>query len=356
MENQRYYSIDLLRIFSMTLVSCIHFLCYNGLWDNLDMPAYNRLFCDILVTLTYCFVNLFVMMSGYLLCEKSFKLSRIVNTWTMVWIGCVSTAIIVCLICPNVICVNGIIRSAFPILTASYWYIFSYFFLLLVAPFINKAMAVSSAKTLRNVLLGICVLVLMYMNFNPLIDTKTYVGPDSALPWFCYMYAIGAYIRKYSISKYVFTVIIGILSFTILLATKYYHISLPLGVSILNTSSIFSVLLAVSLFVTFIKLGTVLKLSPMVLGGANLLGKSSLLVYIIQENYFFREWYWQELNPIQYKDSPTLILAWIFTIIFFWVLAAIMYKYYELLHKSLFGRIESLAAQWISSMYIRLKQ
>lgn len=347
MENKRNYSIDLLRIFSMSLVSCIHFLCYNGLWDNLDMPAYNRLFCDILVTLTYCFVNLFVMMSGYLLCEKSFKLSRIVNTWTMVWIGCVSTAIIVCLVCPNVISVNGIIRSAFPILTASYWYIVSYFFLLLVAPIINKVIARSSARSLRNVLLGICVLVLIYMNFNPLIDTNTYVGPDSALPWFCYLYAIGAYIRKYGIRRYVLIVIIGILSFTILLATKYYHISLPLGLSILNTSSIFSVLLAVSLFVTFIKLGTVLKLSPMVLGGANLLGKSSLLVYIIQENYFFREWYWHELNPIQYKDSPTLIFAWIFTVILFWFLAVLMYKWYEVLQKLFVGKIEYAINKWV---------
>lgn len=347
MENQRNYSIDLLRIFSMTLVSCIHFLCYNGLWDNSDMPAYNRLFCDILVTLTYSFVNLFVMMSGYLLCEKDFKLSRIVNTWTMVWIGCVSTAIIVCLICPNVICINGIIRSAFPILTASYWYIISYFFLLLVAPFINKAMAMSSAKTLRNVLLGICVLVLIYMNFNPLINTNTYVGPDTALPWFCYMYAIGAYIRKYSISRYVFITFLGILSFTILLATKYFHISFPQGLSILNTSSLFSVLLAVSLFVSFIKFGSMFKLSPKILGGANLLGKSSLLVYIIQENYLFREWYWQELNPIQYKDSPTLILAWIFTVILFWILAVIMYKWYEVLQKLFVGKIEYAINKWV---------
>ena len=253
---QRNYGIEFLRIFAMTLVSCIHFLCYNNMWDNTDMPAYNRLFCDVLVTLTYCFVNIFVMMSGYLLCEKDFKISRITSTWMMVWITCVSTAAVVCMLCPRVFSINGAIRSVFPVLTASYWYIVSYFLLLLVTPFLNKAMAVCSANNLRNTLLGIGFLVLIFMNFNPLIDAESYVGHDSALPWFCYMYAIGAYIRKYGIPRYNIIAIVGLLSFTILLSLKYFQIQLPQGIVVLTTSSLFSVLLAIALFSTFIKLGS----------------------------------------------------------------------------------------------------
>lgn len=311
------------------------------------MPVYNRIFCDTLITLTYCFVNIFVMMSGYLLCEKDFKVGRITSTWLMVWVTSVSIAISVCLIHPQGISVNGMVRSLFPILTASYWYIVSYFLLLLAAPMLNKGIEMSSEKVLRRALLWIGVLVLIFMNFNPLVDSDSYVGPDSALPWFCYMYVVGAFIRKYGVSGFNVVAILGFISFVVLFSTLYFRVSLPQGVVIHNTSSLFSVLLAVTLFVLFLKYGPSLKLPKTLMGGASLLGKSSLLVYIIQENYFFREWYWKALSPFRYKDSPKLILAWLVTVIVFWILAVIMYKWYKLLQKLFVGKIEVSINNWI---------
>lgn len=231
------------------------------------MPFYNRIFCDTLITLTYCFVNIFVMMSGYLLCEKDFKVGRITSTWLMVWFTSVSTAFLVCLIHPEGISVNGMFRSLFPILTASYWYIVSYFLLLLVTPLLNKALELSSEKALRRALLWIGVLVLIFMNFNPLVDSDSYVGPDSALPWFCYMYVVGAFIRKYGVSVFNVVAILGFISFVVLFSTLYFQVALPQGVVIHSTSSLFSVLLALALFVFFLKYGPLIKLPKTLMGG-----------------------------------------------------------------------------------------
>lgn len=335
----------------MSLVSCIHFLCYNNLWTNSDVAIYNRIFCDAIITFTYCFVNIFVMMSGYLLYNKEFKVSRLLKIWSIVWVGCITTAVITCLIDPNVFNIKGAVRSLFPILTASYWYILSYFLLLFVAPLINKSFVLCSQKIMKLILISIGFLVLIFMNLNPFIKTASFVGPDSALPWFCYLYGIGCYIRSYKIRFSFKIYVIGIISFAVLFLTKYFSISVPDGILILGTSTLFSVLLSVSIFLFFIDIFSNIKLSSTIQKCITGMGKSSLLVYILQENYFFREYYWKILNPYQYKDSPQLILAWLFTIVLFWIIASILYKWYEFLNKLFLSKIENKIQSSIKNFY-----
>ena len=268
--NNRNNSIDLLRIFTMTLVTCIHFLCYNELWVNNDMPTYNRVFCDVLITLTYCFVNIFVLMSGYLLGTKSFDVRRILNTWSLVWVTCMIAAIGALCINPVEFSINGALRSAFPVLTASYWYIVTYFFLLLVAPLINKILDSYDENRIRKTLVLIGFVVLVFMNFNPLVNTTTFLGSDSSLLWFCYMYAIGSNIRRNGMKHWNLIRILGVLSFVILFTVKFFGLSLPGGIEVLSTSSVLSVLLSLFIFGLFVRHECNLQNHKMLMGGGNL--------------------------------------------------------------------------------------
>lgn len=265
--NNRNNSIDLLRIFTMTLVTCIHFLCYNELWVNNDMPTYNRAFCDILITFTYCFVNIFVLMSGYLLGTKTFDIKRIFNTWSLVWVTCVLAATGTLIVNPSGFNINGLLRSAFPVFTASYWYIVTYFFLLLVAPFINKILDNYNEHRIRRAIVSIGFVVLIFMNFNPLVNTTTFLGSDSSLLWFCYMYAIGAYIKRSGLKHWNLVWFLGLLSFVVLFAFKFFGISLPGGIEVLGTSSVFSVLLSIFIFGLFVRYKCNLQSHKILMGG-----------------------------------------------------------------------------------------
>lgn len=117
--HKRNLSIDYLKILTMTLVTSIHFICNNNFCDNLDMSSYNRFFCDTLITLSYSFVNLFVLMSGYLLATKTFQ-KRITGTWSLVWVASITTAVIVSIINPSGISFTGVVKSIFPLVTANY--------------------------------------------------------------------------------------------------------------------------------------------------------------------------------------------------------------------------------------------
>lgn len=74
----RLYGIELLRIISMLMVLSLHFLIKGNY--NKSENVYVNSESWVLICFSVVAVNCYVLISGYFMCEKSFKLSRIINT------------------------------------------------------------------------------------------------------------------------------------------------------------------------------------------------------------------------------------------------------------------------------------
>lgn len=88
-NKQRYSGIDIIRILSMVMITSIHFICYSHVNSSInDIPHFNKVFIHVLQVFNKDFINLFVMISGYLLCTKTDTLKRIIPLWMKVFVSC----------------------------------------------------------------------------------------------------------------------------------------------------------------------------------------------------------------------------------------------------------------------------
>ena len=77
---ERNYALDLLRILSMLMIVFLHSNSHGGMFyspeTGLDGYVIGSWVVEVLCIVS---VNVFVLISGYFLCEQSFRLSRVVR-------------------------------------------------------------------------------------------------------------------------------------------------------------------------------------------------------------------------------------------------------------------------------------
>ena len=78
-ENQeRNYGIDLLKIISMYMVVQLHVLGCGGILGNCEKFSFNYYVAWFLEISAYCAVNVFAMITGYLMVEKKINRFKII--------------------------------------------------------------------------------------------------------------------------------------------------------------------------------------------------------------------------------------------------------------------------------------
>ena len=96
-KNNRNLGIDLLRAVAMFFVVIWHFIGQGGLLDHADPGSFKFWILSAVQILTICCVNLYGLTTGYLMCDKPFRLSRVVKLWatTVFWSLAVSCVLFV---------------------------------------------------------------------------------------------------------------------------------------------------------------------------------------------------------------------------------------------------------------------
>lgn len=107
-------------------------------------------------------------------------------------------------------------KNLFPILTDRLWYITAYFFVFMIAPFINILAGKLSKAAYKKLL----IILLVLMSFVPtLVMTDLYVSHGYSAGWLVFMYLIGGYYKKFG-----FSVKYNIRKALVVLATSVYLI------------------------------------------------------------------------------------------------------------------------------------
>lgn len=149
---------------------------------------------------SYCCINLFAMISGYLMCERNIKAKNIVRLWADVWFYSVAGFVAALLISgdKSLLCLNSL-QFLFPVVYNKYWYISVYFALYFVIPFYNKLISALNKRSftwLLMIMLATTSVISVIINIDPF-----HFGHDVeySFVWVSVMYFLGAYIKKYGL-------------------------------------------------------------------------------------------------------------------------------------------------------------
>ncbi len=141
-------------------------------------------------------VNVFVMISGYFLCESGFKIKKLFKLWFVVAFYSIG----ICVLCKLTriadVGASDIFKSFLPISYNQYWFMTDYFLMFLSIPVLNKLILTFNEKQHRIFVICITAVLSVWDDITPLVDTTDLNGGFSFV-WFIALYFIASYLRKY---------------------------------------------------------------------------------------------------------------------------------------------------------------
>lgn len=299
-------SIELLRIIAMLMIVVSHACVHSG-FDRTAMPFFNRLVIQW-GTLGNLGVDIFVLISGYFLCAKPFRLSNLCRLLTQVWLYSIGLFLACRLILGCDYTLKEMAQVFLPTIFAEYWFFTAYIILLILSPFLNILIDAMTKKQHLALLAATSALWVLI----PTLTTAQMYG--DRIPLFSMFYLMGAYLRKYPDNpfrhKKVRQAALGIGAGILLLSTLAIEL-LPVsllagrGTMFYERNSLPTVLCALGLFTW------ALHRKPFTSPAVNTLAGCVFGVYLIHDNFMVRQLLWPELIALGDRaDSPLLIL-WI---------------------------------------------
>ncbi len=196
---KRSSNVDLFRTLAAVLVVLLHVLGYGGILTNTTPHEVKHWAARFFESLSYCAVDCFALISGYLMVNKSIKLRSIINLWFQVLFYSVLFAVAFYVFVPETRNIEELVFSVFPVMRRTWWYVSAYFALFFVIPFLNKAVENISRHTYKKflllVLLVVCILECVTRR-DPFV-----IGLGYSPIWLIIVYLFGAYIRKYNLAQ-----------------------------------------------------------------------------------------------------------------------------------------------------------
>lgn len=286
-DKPRLYGIDILRIVSMFMIVVLHVLGSGGGLLAYNVRSVEGSFVWGIEAFCYCAVNVYAIITGYLSYGRSSfdkkYASTIIKRYIQVWFYSFAITIIIYILEPEIIGLENVAKSCFPIMFKQYWYYTAYFFVAVFGKYINDFIDGMDAKEIKVFI----VLTVLFLSFFPTVRRGDVFGENggySAL-WISYMYFLGAIINKYKVIDRISrkrALLILILSWGIALLSKIAvsFISDKNSMFLISYVSPVIILEAVSLFVIFSKISFKPRNKKMLLA----ISSSTFGIYLIHSN------------------------------------------------------------------------
>ncbi len=226
------YGIDLLRCLAMFLIVLLHLFTQGDAMSAIKETApqsFNRYLCYGVRFVALGAVNLYGMISGYVMLNSSFKLRRFFSLWLQVVVIAVAICGIFQVLFPEWISGKYWIQSLLPVSQKLYWYFTCYAGVFLFSPIINRGIRALTASQAIALVAGCFVLfsVVVMIGYSYRGDPFYIVGGYSVL-WLLVLYVIGACLRKVELLKKTKTWSLLLVMFLCLAATyAWQFVKLP---------------------------------------------------------------------------------------------------------------------------------
>lgn len=200
MEFERNYGIDLLRIISMFFVIILHCLGQGGILNNAKIDSIQYKFAWFIEICSYCAVNIFALISGYVSYtnkEKKVKYSNYIYNWLQIVFYGLIVTLIFDLINTSLVSKKDYLIVLFPVTNNLYWYFTAYTGLYFIIPFLNNGIRNCTIPTMKRIFIIIII-------FFSIINTFTNVfvlNAGYSFIWILLLYILGATIKKCNIGN-----------------------------------------------------------------------------------------------------------------------------------------------------------
>lgn len=193
---KRNLGIDALRAVSMFFVICQHILGQGGIVVNAGIGSGKYYFLSLLQILATCAVDVYGITTGYLMCEKRFRLARIGRLWvtTVFWSVALSCCFFVFV--PESRTISELVSMFLPILRGRYWFFTAYFVVMVVSPVLNVVIRTLSRRQFKLLLAAIFV-IFGVVSFCSLGYDVMRISGGNHFAWMIALYLIGGYLKKY---------------------------------------------------------------------------------------------------------------------------------------------------------------
>lgn len=194
------YGIDLLRCLSMLMIVVLHIYNQGGVLTAIQKAAPKSLQYYLSWGVRFlCLgaVNLYGMISGYVMLNSSFKPRRFFSLWLQVVVIALSICTVTQIFFSDRMSGQYWIKSALPVSQRLYWYFTCYAGVFLLSPIINRGIRALTDQQATGLLLG-CILlfcVVAGIGYSYSGDAFYLVGGYSVL-WLLVLYVIGACLKK----------------------------------------------------------------------------------------------------------------------------------------------------------------
>lgn len=317
-KNQRNSNLEILRILAMTFIVIFHLVRhgFDGVPFALSNP--NSIFLYFFATLGKLGVDIFIIISAYFMIKQKFTFRKLLILGGEVYFYSLMCLVIFALFITPLtpISIQDILKSVLPI-SHGYWFIADYIVLMILSPFLNKAINKLSKSDFLKLLTVIIILWVVFPTFTGDCFGITEMG------FFFVLYLIGSFIRlhldinKIHMKKLIFICLASLIITTIIFGV--FDSITPLNqMYVFNketsmfkqTYSIFILTSAISLFLIF------LKRKEFSNKYINFISGSVLGVYLIHSNIFVWPWLFRSFLHVQTRiNSPNLFILCIISLI-----------------------------------------
>ncbi|MBA2915952.1 acyltransferase [Lactobacillus crispatus] len=288
--------------------------------------------------------------------NSKISLSKIIKLWLPIFFWSVSLTIIFSILGPKALSGKTIIKSIFPILFNQYWFMTVYFFMYCMIPLLNLIVRNLDTKNKKIYffILGTLITISQLPWFYG--GNKGFVG--SSLLVFCFIYCVGALLRKENLLENItfvkkvkittlILVVVDIFLITVLTfvagktqLTRYLGWAQLLS---FNYSSLFPIILA---FGTFILIGTShVGYHPL----WNKVAGVTFGIYLISDNNSVRDIIWKNIfsmNNVLAQNVGWIILYPIIVSLIVFIVSGCL----EYLRKLIFNKFENNICTYISKV------
>lgn len=308
----RQSNFELLRIIAMILIVISHYAQHGMTVVAMTASTIYKFLSMYFYTFGQIGVTIFVLITGYFLIDKEFKLSRIIRIATKAIFYSYLILILSFIFAPNILNLKNIIQSLLPISTSQYWFVTTFILLGILSPLLN---IVFRYLNKRQIELYLSLFIFLWFILSCTYKI-TYCG--SALLYFIVIYFIGAYLKTYNVQifekKYVDIIV---LLFTQIIVCAWILLCIHLNkynpawfAHLSHLNSIFTLLASVSIF-TFFK-NTNISYNNAI----NKISSGCFSVYIITENCLIRKYIWIEwFHCLKSTNIDYVILNVLFSIL-----------------------------------------
>ncbi len=194
-NRERNMGVELLRIVAMLMVVILHILGQGGVLAATEPGTAGYAAAYLLETLSYCAVNCYALISGYVGGTGHFRFSRVLETHARVLFYTILITVGFVAFVPEVTGLSLLKNAVFPVMTGQYWYYTAYFGVMLFEPALQLLTARMTRTGLRNLVLA----AVLFFSVLPTVfvsDVFHTAGGYSVL-WLTVLYLTGAYLGKY---------------------------------------------------------------------------------------------------------------------------------------------------------------